>query len=206
MPCKRWCNPARLHASAAAPSLRMCRVLAGWVASSLRFSGAHRASKCLHQPQQESQWPPFWTPGQERSSVPTWRRVVAPTCGLRTKVDPAKAEAVFTRPCRWWLVGGQVTMAEVAAVLEAVGFDKEQTAAMLVDAAAPSRSIHRMRRGRKNHCCTWLLARQPGAHSQRPCNRASPSQALQRPGLRPVRALPASSTPGARRLAEPGGS
>jgi hypothetical protein len=35
------------------------------------------------------------------------------------------------------LVGGQVTMAKVEAVLEAVGVDKQQASAMLVDAAAP---------------------------------------------------------------------
>jgi hypothetical protein len=49
--------------------------------------------------------------------------------------DAAKAEAVFnaTMP----LVGGQVTMAKVEAVLGAVGVSKEQASAMLVDAAAP---------------------------------------------------------------------
>jgi hypothetical protein len=49
--------------------------------------------------------------------------------------DAAKTEAVFnaTMP----LVGGQVTMAKVEAVLNAVGVSKEQASAMLVDAAAP---------------------------------------------------------------------
>jgi hypothetical protein len=49
--------------------------------------------------------------------------------------DAAKAEAVFNAAMS--LVGGQVTMAKVEAVLEAVGVDKEQASAMLVDAAAP---------------------------------------------------------------------
>jgi hypothetical protein len=53
-------------------------------------------------------------------------------------------------------------------------------------------SIHRRRRGQQKHCCTRLSARQPGTHSQHSCNRASPSQALRRSSLRPVRALPAS--------------
>jgi hypothetical protein len=49
--------------------------------------------------------------------------------------DAAKAEAVFNAAMP--LVGRQVTMAKVEAVLEAVGVDKEQASAMLVDAAAP---------------------------------------------------------------------
>jgi hypothetical protein len=49
--------------------------------------------------------------------------------------DAAKAEAVFDAAMP--LVVGQVTMAKVEAVLEAVGVDKDQASAMLVEAAAP---------------------------------------------------------------------
>jgi hypothetical protein len=49
--------------------------------------------------------------------------------------DTAKAKAVFNAAMP--LVGGQVTMAKVEAVLDAVGVDKDQASAMLVDAAAP---------------------------------------------------------------------
>jgi hypothetical protein len=49
--------------------------------------------------------------------------------------DTAKAKAVFNAAMP--LVGGQVTMVKVEAVLAAVGVDKDQASAMLVDAAAP---------------------------------------------------------------------
>jgi hypothetical protein len=49
--------------------------------------------------------------------------------------DTAKAEAVFNAAMP--LVGGQVTMAKVEAVLTAVGVEKKQASAMLVDLAVP---------------------------------------------------------------------
>jgi hypothetical protein len=49
--------------------------------------------------------------------------------------DTAKAEAVFNAAMS--LVGGQVAMAKVEAVLEAVGVEKEQVDVMLSMAALP---------------------------------------------------------------------